>query len=1374
MDENIDNNSCTFCGLKAAGTPVNFMSGAKTTLPQRDFLLKGINGFDLDFYRLYSNQVREEVPQALKTMVRGNVSDSNIHTVLVNGSPTSVINGVWQKEVTLTPGANTITATAEVEGIPLQDTAEVTAVTTSRHSLGAGWTHSFNLSLSREGDGAVFIQAPNGRDINFYPDGQGGYLSINGARSTLVPQLDGSFRWIEGDGKTYTFDADGFLTEISDRFSNTISLSYQSNHLTAITDTTERQLTFSYNASGNLEHIDGPTGQLASYTYDASGNLSTAVNNAGETTTYNYQDSNDPHNLTAIQNDAGQTILNVQYDTQDRAIAVDVGAGGANGLSISYDAPGQTTVTNLEGGVTVYEYTYDPVNGSGSITTTGAGCSTCGGGNVASEEFGPNYTLTSATDRNGNTATYTYDSRGNVLTKTEASGTPQQRTTTYTWHPDFNFVLTEMVESVLDPQDVRLITYDYDDDGDATPNESPGLSIRRQVVEGLTRNGSGALVSFEQITLFDYDSLGHLTQVDGPRTGVDDTIDLTYYPIQVGDPKSGMLESVTQTNGTTSLTTTYDSYDSRGNATQITDPNGQITTYTYDAMNHVSTITQQGDTNTYTYDANGNIDLVTLPGGNHIDYTYDAANRLTQINDDLGNRIQYAYDTQGNRTREERKDPGGVIKTYLDMQYDTLNRLDRITNPDSSYTAYDYDPNGNRTGLTDPNGNTTTYEYDALNRTSRMIQPGAINTVLDYDVQDHLISVTDGNSNTTTYEYDDAGRVVKLISPDTGTTIYTYDDAGNLATKKNANNILTTYSYDALNRLTHIAFPDSSQDITYNYDGATSNGLGRLTGMSDPSGTTTYYYTAKGQLDHEVKTFIGLSGSFTTTYSYDANGNLARITYPGGRQVTYTLDSADRITQVSGSHGGPSTTYATISNYLPYGSYQSLSFGNGQSTTVTYDNRYQFDGQTVGSGPQLLSHDYSHDANGNVTAISDLLNSAKNKTYGYDVLDRLSSATGPWPSSGSLSYTYDPVGNRLTEGGSLGSSTYSYADNLLTDITGAKNKTFSYDANGNTVVENNRIFVYDQNNRLVQVTENSITLGTYVYDVEGRRVKKVAGGQTTYFLYDQESRLIVEADASGDVVTEYLYLPDRPLVKIDIDGSTETVLYHHADHLGTPLFLTNSSGQKVWSAELLPFGEGYDINEDVDGNQVNVVNNLRFPGQYYDAETGLHYNVMRDYNPPIGRYTQSDPIGLAGGINTFAYVGNNSVNSVDPWGLQSSDSDKGQWGPVTNALWDFWKNYRSMKDANTIGADKYFHCKAHCQAAKEGPVGKGISVVIGEGREYFDEYINNPLKGIPKDKNVKDCNEDREANRRGREGDKNKPCSQTCSPLRPPGLDPKY
>ena len=766
IDENTDNSDCEFCELGTT-EPVNFMSGAATTLPQRDFTLKGIGGLDLDFYRTYSNQVRNDLVQNMKVLVQGTVADTHIQSVQVNGIQTSVVGGHWQQQVTLTPGANTITATTTLEGVPLQDSADVTAVPSSLFALGPGWTHSFNIFLNRQADGAVSIQDANGKDVHYYPDGAGGYIGLNGTRSELVPEIGGGFRWVHGDGKTYAFDANGFLTQITDRFSNEITLAYQSNRLISITDTIGRQSTLTYNASGNLEQITDSTGQLAFYTYDAAGNLSTATNSAGEVTTYLYQDPYDSHNLTSVRNNASQTTVNIQYDALDRTVEMDNG-NGANGVTLSYDAPGRTTVTTLEGGVTVYEYAYDPVNGSGSIVTSGVGCSICNiENNIVAQEYGADYLLTGETDRNGNVATYTYDGRGNVLTKTEATGTSQQRTTTYTWHPDFDFVLTETVQSVLDPQEVRRITYDYDNDSNAIPNEDPGFSVRRQVVEGFTRNGSGALMPFEQTTYFDYDNLGRLIQVDGPRTDVTDTTTLTYYPVQAGDPKSGMLETVTRANGTGALTTTYDSYDANGNVTQITDPNSQITSYTYDAMNRVSTITQQGATTTFTYDANGNIDTVDLPNGTTIDYTYDTVNHLTEITDDLGNKILYEYDTQGNRTREERKDPTGAIKTYLDMQYNTFNRLTQVTNPDSTFTAYGYDGNWNRTSLTDPNEHETSYDYDELNRLTEVTQPGSIATVLTYDTQDHLISVTDGNSNVTTYEYDDAGRVVKLISPDT-------------------------------------------------------------------------------------------------------------------------------------------------------------------------------------------------------------------------------------------------------------------------------------------------------------------------------------------------------------------------------------------------------------------------------------------------------------------------------------------------------------------------------------------------------------------------------------------------------------------------------
>src|SRR3972149_6142320 len=173
IDENTDNSDCEFCELGTT-EPVNFMSGAATTLPQRDFTLKGIGGLDLDFYRTYSNQVRNDLVQNMKVLVQGTVADTHIQSVQVNGIQTSVVGGHWQQQVTLTPGANTITATTTLEGVPLQDSADVTAVPSSLFALGPGWAHSFNIFLNRQGEGAVSIQDANGKDVHYYPDGSGG------------------------------------------------------------------------------------------------------------------------------------------------------------------------------------------------------------------------------------------------------------------------------------------------------------------------------------------------------------------------------------------------------------------------------------------------------------------------------------------------------------------------------------------------------------------------------------------------------------------------------------------------------------------------------------------------------------------------------------------------------------------------------------------------------------------------------------------------------------------------------------------------------------------------------------------------------------------------------------------------------------------------------------------------------------------------------------------------------------------------------------------------------------------------------------------------------------------------------------------------
>ena len=226
-----------------------------------------------------------------------------------------------------------------------------------------------------------------------------------------------------------------------------------------------------------------------------------------------------------------------------------------------------------------------------------------------------------------------------------------------------------------------------------------------------------------------------------------------------------------------------------------------------------------------------------------------------------------------------------------------------------------------------------------------------------------------------------------------------------------------------------------------------------------------------------------------------------------------------------------------------------------------------------------------------------------------------------------------------------GTEQYGYAagTNRLAEVdlisgTGTS-KSYSYDGNGNALSDGIRTFTWNQDNRMISVERAGVT-SHYQYNGKGQRVKKVAGGNTTIYHYDPQGNLIEETDGSGNLLADYIYAGTQRLAMVKPDNS---VYYYHNDHLGTPLAMTNQAQQVVWSASYLPFGEAVIVTE-------TVKNNFRFPGQYYDAETGLHYNYHRYYDPATGRYVSADPIGLDGGINLFAYVENNPLNWIDPSG----------------------------------------------------------------------------------------------------------------------------
>jgi RHS repeat-associated protein len=322
---------------------------------------------------------------------------------------------------------------------------------------------------------------------------------------------------------------------------------------------------------------------------------------------------------------------------------------------------------------------------------------------------------------------------------------------------------------------------------------------------------------------------------------------------------------------------------------------------------------------------------------------------------------------------------------------------------------------------------------------------------------------------------------------------------------------------------------------------------------------------------------------------------------------------------------------------------------------------------------------------------------------------------------------------------------------------------------------------YDAAGRRTGTTDNGVTW-SYAYNALGQRLKKASPSSVRLFAYDEAGRLLGEYDAAGKLVQEIVWLDDIPVASLRLPAGASSgpaeVFYIHADHLNTPRRISRPTDNMVmWQWEPEPFGHALP-NENPAGAGPFVFN-LRFPGQYFDAESGLFYNYFRDYDPSIGRYVQSDPIGLAGGINPYSYVGGNPISNTDPLGLMGNAPGRGPYAPGTGpgtipgqgyagAAGDFLRNYRDMRDANTIGADKYFHCKANCEAAQRGKQGQQMACLISDGREWFDQNI----KGDPASASAAD----QAANQYGRNqgASSSQSCSQLCAPLRPNGLPASY
>jgi len=606
---------------------------------------------------------------------------------------------------------------------------------------------------------------------------------------------------------------------------------------------------------------------------------------------------------------------------------------------------------------------------------------------------------------------------------------------------------------------------------------------------------------------------------------------------------------------------------------------------------------------------------------------------------------------------------------------------------------YGYDATGRVTTVRDPNSLTTYTYYDGLGRPIQTQQPANVGTTMPtttdftYNLRGDLTQVADPRNLATTYTPNAVGDVTAQTSPDAGASQYAYDANGNVLTKTDARGKVTQYAYDKLNRVTSISYPTGIPS-TFEYDGGATTipaAIGKLTKMTDESGQTTYTYDSLRRLT--TKTVVIGSKTFTMGYAWGDSGSaldkLTAITYPSGTRVNYSYDQYGRfsgvtVNAVNANGQGVSGTATTLLSGITYNAENRVTgwlWSDGKARTIGYDangmvSSYNL-GDSTGTGTTAgLLRSVQRDAGSRITGYTHINNGSPaasfDQTFGYDDLDRLTSAT---QSATTIQYGYDDNGNRKakTIAGTAYANTISAASNRLNQVQDATGTaTISHDAAGNVVGDGNFTFAYSDRGRMSGATTASGTV-SYAYNGLEQRVKK--SGSTSlvqtgaaHYLYDEAGQLLGEYDANGTPLYETIYLGSTPVGALKQTGTAAgtniaTTAYNvHADHINTPRFITKQDETIVWrwdGAEAF----GATAPDQNPTGQGTFVFNQRFPGQVFDQETGLFQNWNRDYRAAWGRYIQSDPIGLDGGINTYGYAGAAPLSNIDPEGLAFTTVD---------------------------------------------------------------------------------------------------------------------
>lgn len=781
-------------------------------------------------------------------------------------------------------------------------------------AMGRNWMHNYDIRLLLD-TGKVTVLYKRGRVIEFIDNSSIWELQGNGEIPfQLVSENDGYVLLDPRNNRFYTFNADGQLTTIDDGKGNALTLTYQNLLLHQVSDGLGRTLTFEYEGFQLLYGVTDGT-RTVSFNYDYWPNLTSVTDTRTNTTYYTYDNSNGTGALlTGKQEPVGNTPYTETYDSSGRVISqsdadnntwtftynadatvitnpelntrefvhdtggnllritnevenvssfgyssegrrnsVTASTGSQMGTTFHAGSGGPATITNPDNSSTSVEYGSRAVRG---LTVYDVSRIVYQGGAAELFEYDANGNLTKWTDRSGQEWNYTYNSRGQVLTRTAPSGAVE----TYTYNA------AGLIETSKDGLN-NTTTFEYDTLGRLKKAIHPDTSERvyaydasDNIISVTDENGA--------VTEFEYDLNGNVQLLRDPLLNettyaYDDNNRLTGTTDPLSHSTSrtydsmGRLASVTDRNN---QTTTYE-YDDLGKLKKVTDPAAKEWGYTYDSEGILESVSNP-DSDSYTFDADAFGRIVSQSGSTtQGTVNYNSLGQLTKITDPEGHVTSYEYDGLGRVTKF--KLPGNITAEYT---RNNLGRISEIVDPRGSLWQYGYNTVGKVTSLTDPLTRTTSYAYDSRQRISDITFPSGLGSV--------------------TFTHDGLGQVTRKLFSDGTDLNYTFDANGNL---KTANGL--SLSYDANDRII------GSNGLTMTRDAGE-----RLETITYASGkTVTYAYNSRDQIA-TITDWIG----GVVTFNYDDVGRLTSVTRPNGVTTTYSQNEWGQVTGIS--HG----TFASI------------------------------------------------------------------------------------------------------------------------------------------------------------------------------------------------------------------------------------------------------------------------------------------------------------------------------------------------------------------------------------------------------------------------------------------------------------------------------